>query len=966
MNKKILFCLVCGFFLAQGLGASAATYSVCASGCNYSTIQAAVTAAAAAGSTLNISAGTYKERVSISKSLTLVGAGVGQTIVDGSAGGSVFTIASGATVSISGMTIQNGKAGYGAGIYNSGTLTVNNCKVTGNAGTCTGGAFEPCGGGIYSNYSLTVQNSSIDHNTAVSDGGGIVEGEGGTATLTNCYITDNSSTGGFGGGIYGDDSMTITNSYILRNFAGMRAGGIYETGVGVGTTPRPMHYLTIDGCTIANNSVGTVAVPGGYPNDGGGLMADEYTTTKVSNTKIVSNTAPGEGGGVMNDAYMVLTGCTVKNNTAGSGGGFYDYGQLTLQDTEVSYNLATTHGGGIFGEPGNPDFSAIILQQGATKIINNVAKTDVGGGIYTDTGTYQVDGTQTTISNNRAASPSSESSWYKGWGLYMASGSATITNGFVASTQVIGNAKMGTACTATTCTALGYNCGTANDGCGNTLNCSTCATGQTCVANVCQSSGSSCTNACTSGAKQCSGNGVQTCSDTNGDGCTEWGTAVACQTGYTCSTGTCVAPTCTNQCTSGAKQCSGNGVQTCSDTNGDGCTEWGTAVACQTGYICSTGTCAASGNGPVLSFVSPTDASGATVTRTYTQPSVTTTTSGLKTFAFNWNGTNYPIYDSSLVLAQNFNNNSAIGESTAKTIDVSSYANNGTISGATYAAGEFGNALSFNGTSSYVNCGTGASLNVGNAITIEAWIYPKATTEQKIVDKRGTWQSLNGYSFFTQSGKLYFEYGNGSTYAQLGNTGGVKTNAWQHVAVTLSGSTLTWYINGKSAGTAAGIAGIAAGTSNLAIGKSISRNGQYFKGSIDEVRVYNRALSANEIAMQYQSEFKKVTSSSWQFSDTVSGLASGTYSYSASATDTANNTGSTETRTLTVNTGTASSSSSAQVASLAETTNSAAPTIDVASQTQNSSIQEQIRFIQQRIQELMASIQASIALGVIK
>ena len=366
-----------------------------------------------------------------------------------------------------------------------------------------------------------------------------------------------------------------------------------------------------------------------------------------------------------------------------------------------------------------------------------------------------------------------------------------------------------------------------------------------------------------------------------------------------------------------------------------------------------------------MAFVSPTDAGGATVTRTYTQPSVTAATSALKTFAFNWNGTNYPIYDSSLVLGLNFNNNSSIGESNAKAVDISSLANSCAITGATYAAGEFGNALKFNGTSNYVNCGTASGLNPASAITVEAWIDPSATTEQKIDDTRGTWQSLNGYSFFTESGKLYFEYGNGSTYAQLGNTGGVKTNTWQHVAVTLSGSTLTWYVNGKSTGTTSGIAGITASTSNLAIGKSISRNGQYFKGLIDEVRVYNRALSANEIAMQYQAEFKKVAASSWQFSDTVSGLANGTYSYSASATDTGNNSGSTETRTLTVNTGTASSGS-AQVAALTDTTNSTVSGIAASSQAQNSSIQAQIRYIQQQIQELMASLQASVALGLIK
>ena len=174
---------------------------------------------------------------------------------------------------------------------------------------------------------------------------------------------------------------------------------------------------------------------------------------------------------------------------------------------------------------------------------------------------------------------------------------------------------------------------------------------------------------------------------------------------------------------------------------------------------------------------------------------------------------------------------------------------------------------------------------------------------------------------------------------------------------------MTIYVNGKSDGTNAFTGAVKTGPESLLIGKNSCDNVEYFNGAIDEVRIYNRALSASEIAMQYQTEFKKVTASSWQFSDTVSGLANGTYSYSASATDTGNNSGSTETRTLTVNTAGASSSSLAQIA---ETTSPTPPDVGVSPETQNSSIQAQIEYIQQRIQELMASLQASIALGLIK
>jgi len=91
-------------------------------------------------------------------------------------------------------------------------------------------------------------------------------------------------------------------------------------------------------------------------------------------------------------------------------------------------------------------------------------------------------------------------------------------------------------CTPKTCTQLGYTCGTAADGCGGTLNCGSCPSGQTCLNNKC----TTCTNACTSGTSQCNGTtGYQTCGDTNGDGCTEWGAVIACGANQTCKDGHC-------------------------------------------------------------------------------------------------------------------------------------------------------------------------------------------------------------------------------------------------------------------------------------------------------------------------------------------------------------------------------------------------------------------------------------------
>ena len=176
--------------------------------------------------------------------------------------------------------------------------------------------------------------------------------------------------------------------------------------------------------------------------------------------------------------------------------------------------------------------------------------------------------------------------------------------------------------------------------------------------------------------------------------------------------------------------------------------------------------------------------------------------------------------------------------------------NTGTRSGFTdgWVSGRYGDyALDFDGTDDYVDCGNDASLNITDAITIAAWVNTNDTSsEQKIVNKRDTWNSLDGYSMYITSQNLYFEYGNGVNYRQLSRSMSYAAGEWMHVAITLEGSTVTFYKNGSALGTQAGISGIATNAYHLAIGSKhfVSLP---FHGSIDEVRIYNRALTNDEI-----------------------------------------------------------------------------------------------------------------------
>jgi hypothetical protein len=155
------------------IGAQAATtWTVCASGCPYTSIKAAIAAPTTLdGDTLAIAAGVYTEAgISVNKCLTLQGEDAATTMVQaaatsGTASDRVFTIASGVTVTLQDLTIRYGNVvGSGGGLENHGTLTLTHSTVRGNKAT---GYY---GGGLYNWYAaLTLTNSIVASNPLGGD-----------------------------------------------------------------------------------------------------------------------------------------------------------------------------------------------------------------------------------------------------------------------------------------------------------------------------------------------------------------------------------------------------------------------------------------------------------------------------------------------------------------------------------------------------------------------------------------------------------------------------------------------------------------------------------------------------------------------------------------------------------------------------------------------------------------------------
>ncbi len=199
------------------------------------------------------------------------------------------------------------------------------------------------------------------------------------------------------------------------------------------------------------------------------------------------------------------------------------------------------------------------------------------------------------------------------------------------------------------------------------------------------------------------------------------------------------------------------------------------------------------------------------------------------------------------------------GENSTFFRDWSNHGNNATCiltSCPTTKSGKFGNALYFDGSDDYINAGRGSSLDLTGNITVEAWVKP-GRLEVAYLVKKASRDSTDGYelSLSKATGKAYFRVNqktSGDTYKLFSNSSyPVDGNTWVHLAGVYNGSHVQIYFNGKLENSMSGPANISSNNDNLKIGGT--DDSRYFKGTIDEVIIWNRALSPEEINASYNS-----------------------------------------------------------------------------------------------------------------
>lgn len=213
--------------------------------------------------------------------------------------------------------------------------------------------------------------------------------------------------------------------------------------------------------------------------------------------------------------------------------------------------------------------------------------------------------------------------------------------------------------------------------------------------------------------------------------------------------------------------------------------------------------------------------------------------------------------DKSLILYLSFD------ELSGRTVkDHSQYKNNGELVGKpTLVEGKFGKALKFNGRSDWVEIPHDDSLTVDKSVTVMAWIK----TPRHGGPNGALWQSIVAKGNGPRSYSFYTEKENGGTHLSIADFKGgnshrnIALNRWQHVTAQVDNGIHRYWINGKLTSVYIVFAALPgkADTASVRVGNSHDVKpavaaDRHFLGLIDELRIWNRALSQDEITREMQ------------------------------------------------------------------------------------------------------------------
>ena len=368
-------------------------------------------------------AANFTNGITINKDITIDGKG---HTIDAKNLGRIFSIGEGFTVTLTNATLINGRAVEGGAIYNDGSLTLSDVKLSDNAADSYGGA-------VFNNGHLVVGNSVFDSNDIVNRGSASVDYGGaaiynwydGTLTVSGSNFTNNiknykngdrlvgaittignatvigsnfvNNSGRWGGAISAtgaelrknSSTLTVSNT-IFKDNSALYAGAVYIWG---------SNYNIAD-CVFDNNTAFGKGNMTPNNNNGGALVVSQVSrfnepiTGTISGSKFTNNKAQYGGAAYFNKGFVTITDSVFENNVATAEGGAVDFSHASVKDLVVSINNSSFVGnkapvaGAIFtnvdSKITNSNFTKNTASKGGAVLNENGAKLTVDNSTFKD------------------------------------------------------------------------------------------------------------------------------------------------------------------------------------------------------------------------------------------------------------------------------------------------------------------------------------------------------------------------------------------------------------------------------------------------------------------------------------------------------------------------------------------------------------------------------------------------------
>ena len=348
-------------------------------------------------------AANFTNGITINKDITIDGKG---HTIDAKNLGRIFSIGEGFTVTLTNATLINGKATEGGAIYNDGSLTLSDVKLSDNAADSYGGA-------VFNNGELVVSDSVFDSNDVLNRGSASVDYGGaaiynwydGTLTVSGSNFTNNiknykngdnlvgaittignatvigsnfvNNSGRWGGAISAtgaelrknSSTLTVSNT-IFKDNSALYAGAVYIWG---------SNYNIAD-CVFDNNTAFGKGNMTPNNNNGGALVVSQVSrfnepiTGTISGSKFTNNKAQYGGAAYFNKGFVTITDSVFENNVATAEGGAVDFSHASVKDLVVSINNSSFVGnkapvaGAIFTNVDSKITNSNFINNSAAKI----------------------------------------------------------------------------------------------------------------------------------------------------------------------------------------------------------------------------------------------------------------------------------------------------------------------------------------------------------------------------------------------------------------------------------------------------------------------------------------------------------------------------------------------------------------------------------------------------------------------